>query len=206
LRERRVRFSGELSTGFPKVVGRFITEMVYGVQARQSVRLTEVSRALDESIPIKRTVERQSRQLGNPKLGAGLTSRLLRLAADRIRETTLLILDISDVHKKYAKKLEHLGQVWDGSAKAKGWGYWMLNILGAEVGSAQVLPLYGRMYSHRAPEFESENIDLREAIGQVSEVVGRRGIRVIDRGGDRRYLYDYLLAKRLKFIIRLKGV
>jgi hypothetical protein len=205
LREQMVRFSGELSSGFPKVVGRFITEMVYGVQARQSVRLTEVSRALGEQIPIKKTVERLSRQLGNPKLGTGLTRRLLRLAADRIRETTLLILDISDVHKKYAKKMEHLGKVWDGSEKVKGWGYWMLNILGAEVGSAQVLPLYGRLYSHRAPEFESENIELREAIGQVSEVVGRRGIWVIDRGGDRGYLYDYLLPRRLRFIIRIKG-
>jgi hypothetical protein len=205
LREQMVRFSGELSCGFPKVVGRFITEMVYGVQARQSVRLTEVSRALDEPIPVKKTVERLSRQLGNRKLWAGLTSRLLRLAAERIGETTLLILDISDVHKKYAKKMEHLAMVWDGSEKAKGWGYWTLNVVGAEIGSAQVLPLYGRLYSHRAPEFESENIELREAIGQVCEAVRRRGIWVMDRGGDRRYLYNYLLSERLKFIVRLKG-
>lgn len=205
LREQIVRFSGELSSGFPKVVGRFIAEMVYGVQARQSVRLTEVSRALGERIPIKKTVERLSRQLGNPKLWAGLTNGLLRLAAERIRESTLLIVDLSDVHKKYARKMEHLAKVWDGSEKVKGWGYWTLNILAAEVGSAQVLPLYGRLYSHRAPEFESENIELREAIGQVSSATRKRGIWVMDRGGDRNYLYDYLLPRGLKFIIRLRG-
>ena len=93
--------------------------MLYGVQARQSVRLTEVSRALDEPISIKKTVEQLSRQLANPSLWATLTNRLLELAADRIRETTLLILDLSDVHKKYAQKMEHLATVWDGSDQTK---------------------------------------------------------------------------------------
>ena len=43
--------------GLPKVVARFVREMIYGIQARQSVRLTEVSRALAEPISIKKTVE-----------------------------------------------------------------------------------------------------------------------------------------------------
>ena len=37
-----VRFSGDLSTGLPKVTRRFVTEMIFGIQARGSVRLTEV--------------------------------------------------------------------------------------------------------------------------------------------------------------------
>jgi len=42
LREKIIKLSGELSAGMPKVVHRFITESLYGVQARQSVRLTEI--------------------------------------------------------------------------------------------------------------------------------------------------------------------
>jgi hypothetical protein len=38
--------------------------MLYGIQARQSVRLTEVARALAEKISVKKNVERLSRQLG----------------------------------------------------------------------------------------------------------------------------------------------
>ena len=44
LREKIVQFWGELSFGYPKVVRRFLAEMNYGIQARQSMRLTEVSR------------------------------------------------------------------------------------------------------------------------------------------------------------------
>jgi hypothetical protein len=121
-------------------VGRFIREMIYGVQARHSVLLTEVSRALAEPIGIKKTVERVSRQLGNARLWAGLTNRLLTLAAERVRETTLLILDLLDVHKKYAEKMEHLATVWDGSEKTKAKGYWTLNIVAAETSFAAILP------------------------------------------------------------------
>jgi hypothetical protein len=50
LREQILRFSGELSFGLPKPARRFIAEMIYGIQARQSVRLTEIGRALEERI------------------------------------------------------------------------------------------------------------------------------------------------------------
>jgi len=205
LRAQIIEFSGELSRGLPKVVSRLVREMIYGIQARQSVRLTEVSRALDEPIRIKKTVSRLSRQLGNRRLETWIGNRMLGLAAERIREATLLILDLSDVHKKYAKKMEHLAPVWDGSEKEKGWGYWTLNIIGAETNSAQILPLYGRLFSQRAPDFESENVELRAAIGQVSQTTHKRGIWVMDRGGDRGYLYRYLLHNNLRFIVRVRG-
>ena len=57
LREQMVRFSGELSAGLPKVSRRFVAEMVFGIQARGSVRLTEVGRALGERITFKKTEE-----------------------------------------------------------------------------------------------------------------------------------------------------
>ena len=61
LREQILRFSGELSLDLPKVGRRFVTEMIYGIQARQSLRLSEVGRALGEETPIKKIVERLSR-------------------------------------------------------------------------------------------------------------------------------------------------
>jgi hypothetical protein len=77
LREQMVRFSGELSHGLPKVVRRFIAEMIFGIQARQSVRLTEVARALGETITMKKTEERLSRQLGRADLWDALKDRIL---------------------------------------------------------------------------------------------------------------------------------
>ena len=63
LREQIARFSGVLSSGLPKTARRFVLEMIYGIQARQSVRLTEIGRALEEKIALRKTEYRLCRQL-----------------------------------------------------------------------------------------------------------------------------------------------
>jgi len=205
LREQMVRFSGELSTGLPKVARRFVAEMVFGIQARGSVRLTEVGRALGERISLKKTEERLSRQLGRRGLDREIQRRLIAQAAPRIEDDTLLVLDLSDVTKKYAEKMENMGRVRDGSEKELGWGYWTLNIVGANTKGTKLVPLYGRLFSHAAGGHDSENEEIREAVGEVSEGVRKRGIWVMDRGGDRGYIYNYLLPNKLRFLIRVRG-
>src|SRR5512136_688673 len=173
LREQMVRFSGELSAGLPKVARRFVAEMVFGIQARGSVRLTEVGRSLGEPIALKKTEERLSRQLGREGLEGEIRRRLIAQASGRIEDDTLLVLDLSDVTKKYAEKMENLGRVRDGSEKDLGWGYWTLNIVGANTKGTKLVPLYGRLFSHIVDRHESENIEIREAIAEVAEVLGR---------------------------------
>ena len=205
LREQMVRFSGELSAGLPKVARRFVAEMVFGIQARGSVRLTEVGRSLGERISLKKTEERLSRQLGRKGLERDIQRRLIEHAAPRIEDDTLLVLDLSDVTKKYAEKMENLSRVRDGSEKELGWGYWTLNIVGANTKGTKLVPLYGRLYSHAVAGHESENEEIREAVGEVAEVLGKRGIWVMDRGGDRRYIFNYLLPNRHRFMIRIRA-
>jgi hypothetical protein len=206
LREQMVRFSGELSTGLPKVMRRFLAEMIFGIQARGSVRLTEVGRALGENILLKKTEERLSRRLGREGLGREIQHRLIEHAGGRIEDDTLLVLDLSDVTKKYAEKMECLARVRDGSEKELANGYWWLSIVGANTKGTKIVPLYGRLFSHRAEGHESENKEIRGAIGQIADVLGKRGIWVMDRGGDRDYLYNYLLSNKLRFLVRIKGI
>ena len=100
LREKIVHFSGELSKGLPKTARRFVAEMIYGIQARQSVMLTEVARSLEEPTTIKKTEERLSRQLAREGLGKVVQDNLLAKAAKQIKDDTLLIIDPSDITKK----------------------------------------------------------------------------------------------------------
>jgi hypothetical protein len=179
--------------------------MVFGIQARGSVRLTEVGRALGEKISLKKTEERLSRQLGRRGLERRIQRRLIEQAAPRIEDDTLLVLDLSDVTKKYAEKMENMGRVRDGSEKDLGWGYWTLNIVGANTKGTKLVPLYGRLFSHAVEGHESENMEIRDAIKEVAEVMGRRGIWVMDRGGDRRHLYQYLLPNKHRFLIRVRA-
>lgn len=130
---------------------------------------------------------------------------LIEQASPRIEEDTLLVLDLSDVTKKYAEKMENMGRVRDGSEKEMGWGYWTLNIVGANTKGTRLVPLYVRLFSHAVEGHEYENIEIRDAIKEVAEVMGRRGILVMDRGGDRRHLYQYLLPNKHRFLIRARA-
>jgi hypothetical protein len=205
LRNKIADFSGELSIELPKVAGRFIAEMVYGIQASQSVVLTKVARLLEEPITVKKVEERLSRQLLRPGLGEKVQDNLLRLAAPLVGKDTLLILDPSDIQKKYAKKMQYLGKVRDGSEDEIGNGYWTCNVVAAEVEGSTVVPLLGQLYSCESPEFVSENREILTVMDKVSGATRKRGVWVIDRGGDRRKLIVPMLKKQYRFLIRLIG-
>jgi len=198
-------FSGELSKGLPKVSKRLVSELIYGIQASQSVVLTKVGRVLEEHISIKKTEERLSRQLGRRSLGSIVQHNLLKESSSRIHKDTLLIFDPSDLRKKYAKKMENLCMVRDGSEKELGPGYWLCHVVGAELQGESVVPLYGGLYSTESSDFMSENTEWLSVIDRVSKAVSRRGIWVMDRGGDRNEILGPLLDRKLRFLVRMVG-
>lgn len=96
---------------------------------------------------------------------------------------------------KYAKKMEYLALVRDGSDGGKlEKGYWTCNVTGVEAGASEITPLYHTLYSAQASDFVSENRELHMAISAVSGHTGNREIWVIDRGGDRGNLYARFLS------------
>ena len=205
LRKRLGRFSGDLSKGLCLAAQRFVSEMVYGIQASESVLLTEIGRTLEEPIALRKTQWRLSRNLQRTELEDTLQSNLLKMGQSRVGQDTLLIVDPSDVTKKYAKQMEYLATVRDGSAHELAQGYWTLHIVGAEVGSNGIVPLYQRLWSAHAPDFTSENDEIIRGIDAVAAHVGKRGIFVFDRGGDRGNLFHPILERELRFICRLVG-
>jgi hypothetical protein len=164
-------------------------------------------RSLEERIPAIKTENRLSRNLFRPEIRGTLQPALAAAGAGRIAADTLLVLDLSDVVKPYAAKMEHLAQVRDGSAKVIAKGYWTCHVIGVENGGQEITPMYGALYSQEAEDFVSENDEILKAIRLISTATARRGVWVIDRGGDRRQLYDELVppAKGLRFLIRQKG-
>ena len=207
IRVQMEHFSGNLSKGLCKTARRFVAEAIYGIQARQSVHLTEISRSLEESIPLIKTENRLSRNLAKPQIRPVLQSALLREGSRRIGRDTLLILDLSDVVKPYAEKMQFLARVRDGSTGELANGYWLCQVIGVECEGNEIVPLYGQLYSQRATDFVSENEEILTAFRLVSKAAKKRGVWVLDRGGDRRDLYKELVpkSKGLRFLIRQKG-
>jgi hypothetical protein len=117
LREKIVRISGELSKKLDKTARRFVSEAVYGILSSQTVLLTDLGRSLEGDVKLKKIIERFCRQLGKASLWLSIQKQLLSQVSWRIADKTLLILDISDIQKRYARKMEYVATVRDGSKK-----------------------------------------------------------------------------------------
>ena len=205
LKAQLSKFCTALCAKLSKPQGKFVAQMLYGIQSSQDVKLSNIGRALGEEIPLIRTEKRLSRNLQHAELEELLSNQLVELASPRIQENTVLALDLSDIHKAYAEKMEHLAYVWDGSAGEKHPGYWLLDVTAAEVQSSEIVPVCQKLFSAKAEEFVSENAEILAIIDQVNQPLQGRGIWTMDRGCDRIKLLEPLLDKHLHFVIRSTG-
>ena len=198
-------FSGKLSPRFSKPISKFVEQMLYGITVSQDVKLSQIARSLEEDISIKKTVDRLSVNLKKEGLDQELQEQIIQDGCRRVHQNTLLIIDPSDIRKNYAKKMEYLGTVRDGSKKELCDGYWTLNVIGCEEGSHKIVPLYKKLFSSSAPDFTSENSEILTAVEMITKQTNKRGILVIDRGGDRQKLINPFMDGGLRFIIRQVG-
>jgi hypothetical protein len=198
-------FSGKLSPRLSKPIGRFVEQMLYGILVSKDVKLSQIGRALEESISPKKTEDRLSTNLNSDGLAGELLDQVACLGSRRVQKDALLILDTSDIRKAYAKKMEYLARVRDGSKKELADGYWLCDVIACQSGGNDIIPLYQSLYSAAAPEHQSENDELLKAVDTVTEHCGTRGIWVADRGMDRNNIYNPLLDRKLRFIVRMRG-
>jgi len=198
-------FSGKLSPRFSRPLGRFVEQMLYGILVSKDVKLSQIGRALEESISPKKTEDRLSTNLNSEGLAGILLDEIAHLGSRRVQKDALLILDTSDIRKVYARKMEYLARVRDGSAKELVDGYWLCEVLACQAGGNDIIPLYQSLYSAAAPDHKSENDELLKAVETVAGHCGTRGIWVADRGMDRKNVYEPLLEGKRRFIIRLRG-
>jgi len=173
------RFSHRISRGLKKPTRKFVAQMIYGIQASKDVKLSNISRSLNEGIGLIKTEGRLSRHMGKGDLTEWINQVLVADGAVRVR---------------------------DGSTgECRSRGYWLIGAFGADVEGQDLISLYGELYSQEAIGFLSENRQILGAIDRVTEGTGTRGIWAIDRGGDRGVLLKGVLSRQLRFVIRLEG-
>ena len=206
IKSQITQFACRISNDFKKPMKRFMVQMLYGIQASKDVKLSNIARSLNEEIALIKTENRLSRHMGEEELSGPINGRLIREGAKRIQEDTVIALDISDIDKPYAKKMEHLALVRDGSTGEKrSHGYWLISVLGADVEGEDLTPLSGELYSQEAEGFRSENRQILDTVDRVKGGIGTKGIWAIDRGGDRSILLRGLVGRELRFVVRLVG-
>lgn len=199
------KFSGIISKGYSVPKRRLIKEVLYGIQATKDVKLSNISRSLNEAQSLIKTEDRLSRNLDDVDLTEGINREICRLGASKVLDDMIIALDPGDIRKKYAQKMEYLCGIRDGSENEVGNGYWLCKCVAADIEHRQVIPLYCEAYSQEAEGFLSENDQLFRLIETVGRSVGTKGIWAMDRGGDRNKILDKFLdpSNPKRFVIRL---
>ena len=86
---------------------------IFGIKLSKDVKLSNISRSLKEDIPLIKTENRLSCNLSQ-----------------------------NDIRKEYAKRMDNLTTVYNGSCGClNATGYWLLSVLGADVKGDELMPL-----------------------------------------------------------------
>ena len=191
----------------PSEYRRAVHELVFLIVGAASIMVSQLARRMIGGPA--RMIHREKRLCRHAKTRAfddtGLSAALRVQAALQMRQDSLVVLDTSDLSKPYARKMEHLGIVRDGSAKTNGPGYWLVGAF-LRLTRGRIVPMLMRCFSVVQPGIKSFNAVIVQAISQLREVMGQgRGIVVCDRGFDAILLLEPLLKNSMRFIVRMVG-
>gem|GEM_PF-337982 len=199
-----LRFCKRVCKGLKRPAEKMVANILYGLATANSCRLTEIARALDEDITIKKTVDRLSRGLQQFESHTALQENYLKQVDKYVDETTIFPIDESDLAKPYSVAMEALHEVHDGSTNKIVPGYMTLEIAALTHKTKTPLPVYERVYSAAEKDFKSQDDEVLKGLRFLSERYGHGGIRILDRGYDANVYMRYFIRAREKFIIRVK--
>jgi hypothetical protein len=121
-----------------------------------------------------------------------------------MQDDTPIILDLSDIAKPLAKKMDYLATVHDGSSGQLVNGYWLVELY-ASLSRKNPVPIVLEPFSHEEPCSAGQNPIVLNAVHKVFEITDNRGVLVADRGFDGRVMFDDWLDNKYHFVVRLVG-
>lgn len=209
IRRRLCTFAGGVARPFTDSRRRaFLTEMVTGLVAGGHVHLTAVARATHrDSANVHAAEKRLSRHLASEHWDMSpVAAELLRRSAGRVTDDTLIVADTTDLAKYYARKMQGLGRVHDGSDPVgrTAPGYCLFQAF-VRVGRWQLFPLVVEPLKVYAGAPTGENAEILAHVLRVHQATGGRGTWVLDRGFDRRELFGSWVKNRVAFVVRQRG-
>ncbi|HBG91227.1 MAG TPA: transposase [Lactobacillus acetotolerans] len=198
-------FSNKISVGLKRPKMKFITQMIYGLLEGNKTHLSEIARSLKESITLKKTIERLSRNLNDFDDNKQVMDNYINIVKQNIKDDySVIIVDNSDIAKPCSKKLEALTDVRDGSTGEIVKGYQTIEAAVLTSNSKMPLPVYEKVFSAAEKGFISETHENIQCLKSLSEHFGNKCIRTLDRGFDANEYFKYFIKNAERFIIRLK--
>jgi hypothetical protein len=133
-----------------------------------------------------------------------IKAELPHIWLESMQDETPIILDLSDIAKPLARKMDYLATVRDGSSGELVNGYWLIELY-ASLSRKNPVPIVLEPFSHEEPCRPGQNPIVLNAVHKVFELTNNRGVLVTDRGFDSRIMFDDWLDNNYRFVARLVG-
>lgn len=179
--------------------------MTYGILAGNKLHLSEIARSLKESITLKKTIDRLSKNLHAFDGKDSVMHNYLGLVGQQVKDDyAVTIIDNSDIAKPAGTKLEALSEIRGGSTGEITQGYLTIEAAVLSEKGKMPLPVYEKVFSAAENGFISETQENLCCLRSLTENSSSRCIRTLDRGFDANEYYCYSLKHGERFVIRAK--
>ena len=121
-----------------------------------------------------------------------------------VHDDTPIILDLSDIAKPLAKKMDYLATIRDGSTGKLVNGYRLVELY-ASLSRKNPVPVLLEPFSHQEPYSPGQNPVVLAAVHKIFELTNKRGVLVVDRGFDGWVMFEDWLDNEYRFVARLVG-
>lgn len=189
-------------TNLSKPETRCFKDMVLGILKSKTVFVNQIAASLREPLKLKDVCKRLSAQYLKDDYADNIREHHLAHAAPSVSKDDFILMDGTDISKKYAKYMEGLELVRNGDTSEIGLGYNVLNI-NAINAHREITPLHSKAYSFEMGALSSNN-EIKNAVRGVKHHIAEKGCWVFDRGADSQILKDFFFEECSQAIIRLK--
>jgi len=193
---------------FSKPQAKFCTDMVYGLIASQSVLLSDIARALKESINIKYTYKRLNSQFSHFSddclafFQSVYDDAILSMIGDR----PIIVVDDSEITKNEGTHFESIGRVRDASTNTIKDGYHLCEMVLLYGKQYHPVKIYSHIYSEKELGFISSNEETKKGLDYCFQLLGdKKAVFVFDRGYDKVDWFKLMNQAGHDFIIRQKS-
>jgi len=191
---------------FTKPEFKAISDITRGILTSGSTIVYQSAREIPEKTCPKKTAERFYRNLKREHFNRRIQQRMLEVQGRKVDKNTLILIDESDIMKRYAGRMEGLKKVRDASTGSIAPGYDLFNVVACKPQDSgySLLPLSSDLVSQKIEVDGLRSLCLDRLI-DITIHTGNRGIFVFDRGFDSWRIISELVQHDNSFIIRSTG-
>lgn len=130
--------------------------MIYGILVGNKVHLSEIARSLNETITLKKTIDRLSRNLSSFVQKEAVTENYISAVKKQIDEDhAVIVIDNSDITKSCSHKIEAISDVHDGSTGKIRKGYFTVEAAVLSKEKKMPISVYEKVFSSAEKGFIS---------------------------------------------------